>query len=68
MVSVLRPRFCSGINCIHLESMTYFLTLGKEVFVLDSATITHEPLDKRTVVYSYALSFTMINEVIRLSA
>nr|BAK09423.1 cytochrome P450 [Postia placenta] len=44
--------------------MVYFHTLGREVVVLNSATMAHDLLDKRSAKYSYRPFFAMASEVI----
>lgn len=47
-----------------LGDMVYFHTLGREVVVLNSATMAHDLLDKRSAKYSYRPFFAMASEVI----
>jgi len=43
--------------------MIYFHTFGKPVVVINSASVAHDLLDKRSSIYSYRPQFAMANEV-----
>jgi hypothetical protein len=48
---------------IGIGGMIYFHTFGNPVLVVNSYSIAHDLLDKRSGIYSYRPQFAMANEV-----